>query len=240
MPDPATFQNAFGAALAERSEVWLSDPAMARALAVHRNTSARAARDALRDNYPVIYTLVGEDAFAACATAFVSVHPPADPRLCFYGAEFAAFLADYAPFHELAYIQDVARLERLIVEALFAVDAEPFDPLSCDPAAPLPLHPATRLARFASPAVAIWEAHQPHADADAMDALAWAPCVALVTRRQAVMVAALDAPTTRFVELCRDGAPLATAAEAAAEAGGDVATIFSALILSGAFQQPTC
>ena len=98
-----------------------SDPAIRRALAVHRNTATKAARDALFANYPVVAALVGEDAFAACATAYVEVSPPAEARLCLYGSRFPAFVDAWTPFAEASYLGAVAALERLNDEILFHV-----------------------------------------------------------------------------------------------------------------------
>jgi hypothetical protein len=239
MPDPAAFQESFGAALAGTANCWLSDPAMARALTIYRNTSARAAQDALADNFPVIGALVGDDAFSACAAAFCSAHPPSDPRLCYFGDGFDDFLAGYPPFLDLPYLPDVAALERLCTEALFAADADPFDGRTFDLDRPLGLHPATRFARFSSPAVAIWQAHQSEADPDSVASIEWDGCIALVTRPGPVVVTALDASTAVFVDRCMAGATLGETAAAAIDAGGDVSTIFAALILCAAFQNPS-
>jgi Putative DNA-binding domain len=236
MHDPAAFQHSFGAALAGMRNDWLSDPAMARALTIHRNTSARAAQDALRDNFPVTAALVGEEAFSACAAAFVEAHPPVDPRLCVFGTGFDRFLAAYRPFGELVYLPDIAALERLCTEALFAADATSFDGSSFDLHCPLPLHPATRLGRFASPAVAIWQAHQPDAVPDAISTIDWEDSIALVTRPGRLVVTALDNPTAVFVEQCKFNALLGDAATSAVDCGGDLSAIFAALILCGAFQ----
>lgn len=241
MPDPALspteFQHSFGAALAGTNNAWLADPATARALTVHRNTSARAAQDALVDNYPVVRSLVGEEPFQACATAFVMAHPPRDPRLCLFGEGFDRFLAGYLPFVELPYLPDLAALERMCTEVLFAADADHFDGEAFDLDQPLPLHPAARFARFASPAVAIWHAHQPDAAPDALADIQWGGCAALVTRPYQLTAIAIDAPSAAFVESCAAGSTLAEAATAAAEAGGDLSTIFAALIVSGVFQK---
>ena len=61
------FQAAFAGLLAGRGEA--GDPALARAVAVHRNTAAKAAQDALAANYPVLRALFGEAPFDACAAA---------------------------------------------------------------------------------------------------------------------------------------------------------------------------
>lgn len=234
--NPADFQQSFGAALAGAENGWLADPDIARALTIHRNTSARAAQDALADNYPVVRALVGEEAFMACAAAFVLTHPPSDPRLCLYGACFDQFLRAYPPFRKHPYLTDLATLERMCTEVLFAADTKQFDGGPFDLERPLPFHPAARFARFASPVVAIWLAHQPEADPDAIAEIEWGSCAALVTRPNQLTVLAIDAPTAAFVESCAAGATLADAASASMAAGGELSTIFAALIVSGAFQ----
>jgi hypothetical protein len=234
--DPAGFQQAFGAALAGTGPNWLTDPAIARALTIHRNTSTRAAQDALRDNYPVVRALVGEEPFLACTADFVTRHPPRDPRLCLYGDGFDRFLAAFPPFAELPYLADLATLERMCTEVLFAADTRHFDGAAFDLDRPLLLHPAARFARFGSPAVAIWLAHQPEADPEAIANIEWGGCAALVTRPHCVIAIAIDAPTAAFVECCAAGATLSHAATTASDAGGDLSTIFAALIVSGAFQ----
>lgn len=227
------FQLAFGAML--KGDAAVEDAALRRALAVHRNTAVKAAQDALAANYPVVEAIVGAEAFAACAHAFVERHPPTDPRLCLYGEGFPAFLGGWRHFSELDYLPAIGALERLFVEALFASDAEPLDAAALaadlDPDAPLALHPATRIAAFDCPAASLWQAHQ--ADAPQMlETIKWKPEIVLVTRpRLRVDVRAIDPATHAFLT-----APtLGEAAVAAAARGGDVAAIFAALLTLGAF-----
>jgi hypothetical protein len=236
MSDPAAFQNAFGAALAGGGAG--SDRALARALIIHRNTSAKAAQDALADNHPVVRALVGDGAFFVCAAAYADTSPPRDPRLCLYGEGFGAFIGEFPPLAELTYLPDVAHLERMVVEALFAADAEALDGAALarglDPALPLRLHPAVRFRRFASPAVDIWRAHQDDDAIEALDEVTWRPTIALVTRpADAVEVRDISPGALAFLTATAAGAPLAEAALAAGDA--DVAEIFSSLILAGAF-----
>ena len=118
MLEAADFQQAFGAMLAAPDTV--ADSAIRRALTIHRNTASKAARDALFANFPVVAALVGEDAFAACASSYVDAVPPAEARLCLYGDRFAAFVDAWAAFAEAPYLGAVGSVERLVVEALFA------------------------------------------------------------------------------------------------------------------------
>ena len=236
MLNAADFQHAFGAMLAtpERS----NDPAMRRALAVHRNTASKAARDALFANYPVTAAMVGEDAFSACATSYVEVVPPREARLCLYGDRFGHFVDAWTPFAEAPYLGAVAGLERLVTEALFAADHPPLDAAALsrgiDPEAALNWHPATRTAKGLMPAASLWLAHQPEAGPDALDAIAWDQEIILVTRPgDAIEVRVIDVPTAAFLA----GTTLAAAAANASGEGGDVAAIFAMLLSAGAFAE---
>lgn len=234
MPELQAFQAAFGTLLAQPPAI-IGDPVLRRALAVHRNTAAKAAGDALAANYPVVEALVGYDAFGAIAAAFVAGHPPGDPRLCFYGARFADFAAAWPAFAGLPYLAAVAEVERRVTLALFATDARPLDPAmlatGIDAESPIILHPAAAIAVLDWPAASIWGAHQPGADADQLERLSWQPEIVLVTRpHQQVDVIAVDAATLAFLTAPTLGA----AAIAATEAGGDVAGIFATLLTAGA------
>lgn len=237
------FQTAFGAALrASRGEP--KDAALARALVVHRNSAAKAASDALAANYPVVRALVGEDSFAACAQAFAQAHPPAEARLCLYGQAFAAFLVTYPPFATLGYLSDVARLERLYTEALFAADAPTADgadfAAGLDLDAAIALHPACRFARLGSPAVGVWLAHQTETPDQALGDLAWREEIALVTRPDdQVRVTAIGEGAARFLAACQARLSLGEAALSAAESGEPLGPTFTTLIDAGAFLAPT-
>jgi hypothetical protein len=235
MPDSADFQRAFGALLAEPERS--CDPALKRALAVHLNTSMKAAMDALAANFPVARALVGDDAFAACSQAFVKVAPPVDPRLCYYGGEFPGFLETWRPFSELLYLKDVASLERNVVLALFAADTPLLDPaqaaaeVNSDFA--LVPHPATHLISSQWPIADLWNAHQDDSPPRELQELRWTPQTALVTRpASAVEVRAVDEPTLAFL----GRSSLFEAAIAADEFdGADVGAIFSNLLAAGAY-----
>lgn len=233
MRDAAAFQQDFGAALAGR--VGVVDARLARALRVHRNTAAKAAQDALAHNHPVVRALVGDEAFASAAALFADRHPPREPRLCVYGEGFATFLAAYPPFAGLRYLPDLARLERLVIEALFAADADPRDAAAMilDLGAPARLHPAVRVAAFASPAASIWLAHQPEAAPDALARIAWTHEAVLVTRPYAaIRVAAIPPAARAFLTAAAAGASLGAAA---AGVGDELPAIFATLITAGTF-----
>lgn len=238
MLEARRFQQAFGALLADTPPG--IDPALQRALAVHRNTATKAASDALAANYPVCGALVGAEAFGAVAAAFVEAHAPDDPRLCFYGEGFAGFLAGWPPFAALPYLPAVAHVERQVTLALFAADVDALDAASLahgvDPEAPLAMHPAASVSMLDWPAASLWRAHQPDAAADALDHVAWEPEIVLVSRVDAtVLVTPIDRASAAFLS-----APtLGEAAVASSEAGGDVATVFATVLAASALVQPS-
>jgi hypothetical protein len=246
MSDVHAFQRAFAMALheSESNGFEFANASLHRALAVHRNTAAKAAQDALAANYPVTQALVGVSAFTACAAQFAASHPPRDPRLCLYGTGFAQFVDSYAPFAPLAYLKDLAALERLCTEALFATDATALNGGAfaggIGPHTKLVLHPATRYEVFSSPAASIWLAHQgKHVD-DKLDAIIWREEIALITRpTTSVEVTPIDRSALALLTASAGGQTIAESARAAFELGADLAKTFAALIAKGAFVSTT-
>ncbi|MFA6114125.1 MAG: putative DNA-binding domain-containing protein [Sphingomonas sp.] len=240
MHDLADFQRDFSAAL------FSAEVAGAAALAVHRNSGARAAIDALAANYPVVRALFGEEPFAACARSYLQAHPPRDPRLSHVGASFAAFLGTYPSAGDLPWIGDVAALEHLWLESLFAADAVVLDgeallALGLDDGTKVALHPATRFAQFASPAASIWRAHD-QGDPGALETIDWRPEAVIVTRHdQTVGIAPLSAAGLAFVGAIAASHTMVAAAEAAlaVDPGLDLSAIFGALIDAGTFTYAT-
>lgn len=235
MFDAAAFQERFGSALAGLQAV--DDPALARAIRIHRNTAMSAAIDALAANYPVVAALLGDESFTALATNFVDRHPPSDPRLCVYGAAFPAFLAGEESLGELPYLPDVAMLEGLVVEALFASDAHALDARTIeaelDAERPLVLHPSVRWARLVSPAASIWLAHLDADPAERLETIEWNAETALVSRpSKAVEVMAVDPAVADFLDGCAESLPLG---ETVPLLGSKLADQFALLVNAGVF-----
>ena len=176
----------------------------------------------------------------ACAASYVEANPPCDPRLCVYGAQFDAFLRGYVPFRQLPWLAEMACLEWLRVEAMFAADARSLEPPSARGSVGvdtrLSLHPAVRIFVADAPVASLWLAHQRGAAAEAIERVEWQPEIALMTRpTDTVIVGAIPPGMAAFLSACAQGEPLGEAARAAAAAGADVARAFAALILAGAF-----
>lgn len=155
-PELLQFQRDFAKALGRQAKG---------AMAVYCNTVMHGAVEALRANYPVVEQIVGEEMFEQVAVDFALTCPPRDPVLAHYGAEFADWLVHQEWIEDVPYLPDVARVDRLHVDCLFAPDDEA---LSRDcavrigrlPNGSLKLHPAVRFAWLSTPAMTIWLAHQ--------------------------------------------------------------------------------
>ena len=157
MPDLATFQRDFADALMTGGQP--KPPFRSQAFAVYRNTAARGAVEALRAAYPTVDMLVGEEMFTQVALDYRLEQPPTGPVLSEYGSDFAAFLAAQPWTCELPYLADVARLDWLWLESFLAHNAAAL-PQSFSGGTRIALHPATRFAWLATPAMTIWQAHR--------------------------------------------------------------------------------
>lgn len=142
--------------------------------AVHRNNVLSSLINALADNYPVVVQLVGEEFFRAMAGVYVQSTPPRSPVMNDYGGDFAEFIEHFEPAASVPYLADVARLERLHVQAWHAADAEPMAQERIVAALSSPmlagdlkigLHPSLRLLQSPYAVVTIWAAHQHQAPA---------------------------------------------------------------------------
>lgn len=137
--------------------------------AVHRNNVMVALLDALADAFPVTRAVVGEAFFNTMARDYVRADPPRSPVMATYGAGFADFIAVYPAAAGVAWLADLARLERLRNEAFHAADAVPMASARwtrlLDDSARLGqtrvgLQPACRWLSSKHPVLSIWQAHQ--------------------------------------------------------------------------------
>ncbi|HYR17851.1 MAG TPA: DNA-binding domain-containing protein [Myxococcales bacterium] len=116
--------------------------------------------EALREDYPLLARLLGEEEFFSVCAAYVRAHPSRHPSLARLGAALPGFLRDRAvPRPDLS---DLAALEWARAEAFVAPDAAALDEtalrsLGEDPAsARLTLVPSIRLLSLGYDAAALW------------------------------------------------------------------------------------
>jgi hypothetical protein len=247
MSELGQFQDAFAAALAERTAApiaaWLPDhEAEPAGLAVYRNTIAKGCVDALAANFPTVASLVGDDWFRAAAALFAAEHPPSSAALLAYGEAFPDWLERFPPADDLPYLPAMARLDRMWTTALFAGEAETLtaeafalDPEALTAARPR-LHPSLAFAWFDSGLPGLWlAAREP--DPGEMELTDDPQGVLIVRPHDAVHSRLLDLAGFAFLAAARDGANLGEAITAAAQAdpAADLATLFAALIADGVF-----
>jgi len=208
---------------------------------VYRNTVLSGCVDALRANYPVVARLLGDEMFEAVAADYAANCPPRQAVLAMYGARFPDWLEEQPWIWDLAYVPDVARIERHYVESLFAADAEPLEMSALDGRGDwlgirLALHPATRFDWLSMPAMSIWlgqrEGHEGDLDLD------WEAEGAVLTRPHLeVLPSRLSRAGHRFLFGIRLGESVGDAAIAAGSLypETDIGSLFTSLVNAGAF-----
>lgn len=253
-----SFQDDFAAALMAPADVVPPSPQIAAlaqqpGFAVYRNTVMTGCINALQANYPAVARLVGEAWFRAAAAIYSRAHRPMHPSLLDHGEGFAEFLAGFEPARELAYLPDVARLDRCWTEAHIAADAAPVAAAAVArltteelASAVLQPHPAARWAWFAeAPIMTIWARNRTSTfttgdgGEDAPE-IAWHGEGALLTRPLAqIQWVGMTAAGCAFLDTCAAGADLAAAAAAALaiDADTDLAQLMAVTLQAGTFSQ---
>ena len=198
---------------------------------VYRNNYQESLHGALRDVYPVVARLVGEDFFRYAVSCYLEQYPLHQGSLIGFGDTFATFLGGFEPAAGLPYLEDVARLEWAWHEAFHAHNGDTMAPgrlarLDGYDAERLRfrLAPATRLIASRYPLLRIWEANQPeHTEVETVR-LDQGPDHLLVLRiGLRVEIVALEEAEYVFLDALGSGAELGTACEIASarDAGFD-------------------
>lgn len=181
---------------------------------IYRNHLRISLNEALGATFPVTAKLVGPDYFAAATRRFIEAHPPMQPVLAEYGAEFPSFVETLP--HAPAYLGDVARLEWAMNLAFHAPEATALAAaaLAAQPPEDLRLqpHPASRLLVSDYPVHRIWQANRPGAAAETVDLNEGGVALLIWRRGGGVLFRALDAASHRFIAALFAGASLRRAA----------------------------
>jgi hypothetical protein len=188
---------------------------------IYRNHLRISLTEALGATFAATARLVGPDYFAAAARRFIAAHPPTQPVLAEYGAEFPSHLETLP--HAPEYLGDVARLEWALNLSFNAADPAALTAAALEARRPAALrdlrlapHPASRLLVSAYPVHRIWMANRNGAEASEAIDLSWGGVALLIWRRDgAAMFRPLDPAAHRFVAAMFAGASLTRAASLA-------------------------
>lgn len=210
---------------------------------VYRNNVTVSLIEAVAAVFPATRRITGEDFFRAMSRAHVRATPPTSPLLFEYGRDFPDFIENYEYARSMPWLADVARIERVWLDAYHAADAEPLAPqaLATIPEARLvdtvlTPHPATRIVRSRFPVVTIFAANRSEGPVDRIEATD--PEDALVTRPALeVTVRRLPPGGAVFLTSLIGGEPLGIAAGAAIADSQkfDLAANVAGMIEAGAF-----
>jgi hypothetical protein len=182
--------------------------------------------DVLRDDFPRLTSLIGDQAFHELVRAYLADHPSTHPSLRHVGDALPTFLGDHAPL-ALPWAADLARLERARSDVFDAADAVVLgiDDLRL-------LAPADWPALRFRPVPALrtlttaWPVHRLWADAGAAEAIAPALTTLRVWRSDRVVYhAVMDARETQALAAVTAGESFAAVCEAfddAAAAGAQL------------------
>ncbi len=180
-------------------------------------------------------------------SSIVRVHPARSPILAVYGEEFSQFLASFPPAAELPYLSEVARVDRLWVEAHTARDAPVLASSALAQSSPEtlatlkpPLHPATRFAWVRHSAATIWMHHRSASTETGLEIQDAEEGILLTRPAGAVEYQPLDRAAFVFLKSLGDGEGLAAAAAAALthDPSADVAGLLAKTVVAGAFECP--
>lgn len=96
-------------------------------LSVYSGGYVARAYEALKEGYEAVHRLLGDEKFMGMAEPYARSYPSHSYNLTWAGRHLPAFLHDH-PVPGMPYLEDLARLEWMIVESFHAFDVPPFDP----------------------------------------------------------------------------------------------------------------
>jgi hypothetical protein len=120
--------------------------------------------DVLKEDYPVLLALLGDDAFHNLVTDYLLKHPSRHWSLRWAGERLPEFLRSHAAGHDAPHLADVAALEWALHDAFDSADATPLRAVDLAVLAPeawpelvLVPDPSLRLLDLATPASRLWQ-----------------------------------------------------------------------------------
>lgn len=211
---------------------------------VYRNNVVAGLTATLKDAFPAVARIVGDEFFLAMGRIYVAAEPPASPVMLDYGKGFPGFIDRFPTTACLPYLGDVARIERAWAEAYHTADVAPLEAavFSRITAADLPdirvtLHPSLRLVQSAFPALTIWQMNIGEAVAREIDLSAGGEDALVLRAGTDVEIRALPPGAADFIEALAEGNPMIEALKQAitADPRFDLSGCLAGLLAAGAF-----
>ncbi len=189
--------------------------------------------DALRDDYPKLAALLGDERFLALAEAYAREHPSDRPDLGQFGRHLPAFLRRF-PASERADLADLAALEWARSEVFFGAPATPVARDALSALGPdtfldtrLQVIPALRILALGHDAATLWRRLEDDEPADAPIA---SPTAMVVWRKGfEVFHGRIELDEARALDAARAGDPLASVCAAFGQREDPAAAAFAAL-----------
>ncbi len=196
---------------------------IAAGLSVYRNNVRAAYLRALRDAFPVVERLVGEDFYRYLAHEYFHACPPSSPWVARYGDSFPQFIECFEPAARVPYLADVARLELAWLGAYHAAEAVSLSPEEIHEAvgeaperARFTLHPSARFVSSDYPVHAIW-LHNKDSRSDPLRLSERGERVLLVRPTHKVVTSVIPTAAWAALNAIGAGASFGEALDAAAE-----------------------
>jgi hypothetical protein len=139
---------------------------------IYHNNFISTHTKALRQVYPVVEKLIGQDCFEHLTAVYIPQHLSGSYKLQDYGKIFPDFLEQFEPLKDIIYLADVARLEWAIHELFYAKE----DALS-----------TVRIVSSRYPVLSIWELCNDKDDEKKLD-LSIGPETILIQRKNREMI----------------------------------------------------
>ncbi len=188
-------------------------------LGIYRHAYVTRLIEALREYYPVLRQILGDEDFEALGTAFVRARPSVHRSIRWYGREVAAFLREEPPFAEQPILAEIATFEWQLAESFDSADAGVLSRAALAGVEPAEwadltfrFHPSVRRLTLEWNTVAVWKASSaeqappaPERSADTVQWLIWRRNLENYYRSlDSVEVTALDAALEggNFAQVC--------------------------------------
>lgn len=136
-------------------------------LAIYRNNYFASLIDVLKDSFPTVLKLVGDNFFNLMSKEYIRREAPNSPVLIYYGSSLPKFIGGFAALSNYPYMADVAQLDYLRHLSWYAEEATSLTPedyahvdVTSLSAAHIRLHPSANLLSSKYAVFSIWDSNQ--------------------------------------------------------------------------------